>query len=144
MNRKPEIEARLDRSLDRQISAPKLDQKFDAAVWSRIEAAESRASQLVVAQSDVRKVRTADLSRWLFVSNVIGVAVAVTLAIYFGARAFGGIGVHVDFNNVAVPTPSTELLIQVVTGVGYVFTLAALGLTVSLTSFGRRLRAQFG
>ena len=37
------IEARLERSLRKQVTPPKLDGRFDAAVWSRIAAEEKKA-----------------------------------------------------------------------------------------------------
>ena len=41
MNHTPnsrDVEARLERSLRNQVRVPKLDGRFDAAVWARIEA----------------------------------------------------------------------------------------------------------
>src|SRR4051812_34880481 len=90
MNRTQEIEARLDRSLATQIRVPKLGAQFDAAVWSRIEAEESRAVDPLAAIPDPALARAAQLSRWMLFSNLIGAAVAIVLAIYFGVRAFGG------------------------------------------------------
>ena len=141
MNRKLEIEARLDRSLARQIAVSRLDRQFDSAVWSRIEAEEGRAANPITANPVPARARGANLSRWLFVSNLIGAGVAVVLAIYFSLRAFGGFEIGLGLQ---LPSLSPEFVVQAITGVGYVLTLVALGLALSLTSFGRRLLAQVG
>ena len=43
---KLQIEARLERSLRNQVRAPKLDGRFDAAVWARIESEKSAAASV--------------------------------------------------------------------------------------------------
>ncbi|MEJ0084725.1 MAG: hypothetical protein WDO72_03535 [Pseudomonadota bacterium] len=140
MNRKLEIEARLDRALATQIAAPKIDGRFDAAVWSRIEAEEAAATNPAGASVEPGRARIANLSRWMFVSNAVGTTVALILAIYFGLRAFGGVNPGLKFE---MPALSQEFLMQAMTGVGYVLTFVVLTFAVALTSFGRRLRAQF-
>ena len=129
-----DIEARLERSLKKQIAAPRLDRGFDAAVWSRIEAAEGRAT------NPVSVSRAEKLSRWLFLSNVAGGLVVVVLALYFGLRAFGGIDLGVTLT---IPRIPESLVSSVITATGYVITVLVLGFVFTLTSFGRRLRAQF-
>ena len=62
-----EIESRLERSLRKQVRAPKLDGRFDAGVWSRIEASAAPAATS----------RRTLMPRWLIASHVLGVLVAL-------------------------------------------------------------------
>jgi hypothetical protein len=124
-----DVEARLERSLRNQVRIPKLDGRFDAAVWSRIEAGKVRAMAPVPSAG----------SRWMFVSNVIGALVAVALVVYFGVQAFSGAGVSVP-----VPEVSTGLVERAVTLLMWPMTILALGTGVMFTPLGRRLRAEFG
>jgi len=125
-----DVEARLERSLRNQVRVPKLDGRFDAAVWSRIEAAKVQA----VAPA----ARNAG-SRWMFATNVIGGLVTVALVIFFGAQAFIGSGVPVP-----VPEVSTGLVERAVTLLMWPMTILALGTGIMFTLLGRRLRAEFG
>lgn len=125
-----DVEARLERSLRNQVRVPKLDGRFDAAVWSRIEAGKVHA----VAPA----VRTAG-SRWMFATNVIGALVTVALVIFFGAQAFTGNGVSVP-----VPEVSTGLVERAVTLLMWPMTTLALVTGVMFTPLGRRLRSEFG
>jgi predicted secreted protein len=136
MTNKLDIETRLDRSLQNQVAAPRLDGRFDAAVWKRIAAEEQRARQPVVSAG----TSTAGLPRWMLVTNLIGVSVAVLLAIYFGMKAFTGVNVDV---NVDVPqiAPAAK---QVIVAVSVqVVTLAALIFGLMFTPLGRRLKSVF-
>jgi len=125
-----DVEARLERSLRNQVRVPKLDGRFDAAVWSRIEAGKVRAVAPVLPSAG---------SRWMFVSNVIGALVAVALVVYFGVQAFTGAGVSLP-----VPEVSTGLVERAVTLLMWPMTILALGTGVMFTPLGRRLRAEFG
>jgi len=129
-------EARLDRSLQNQIKAPRLDARFDAAVWSRIDAAEAWAT------NPVAKSRAEKLSRWMFVSNAVGGLVVVVLGLYFGLRAFGGVEISVSLP-AALPNVSDAVVSQVVMFCGYLLTFLVLGFVFAITPFGRRLRAHF-
>jgi negative regulator of sigma E activity len=132
MTRKLEIEANLDRSLARQVKAPRLDRRFDAAVWARIEAAEQRAT------NPVPQSRASSSARWLFFINVIGVASAALLVVIFGLQSLSGASVHLPLPEVSATT-GTEILrfaTQTVTIVSLVFGLL-------FTPIGRRLRAEF-
>jgi len=127
MNRKLNIEARLERSLRSQVRVPKLDGRFDAAVWARIEAAAAPA---------VRERSAA--SRWLFASNLVGIAVAIVLVGFFGWQSLSGVEV-----NVALPTVSPGLIERLVPAMIWPVTGIALAFGMMFTSTGRRLRAEF-
>jgi hypothetical protein len=133
MTRKLDIEANLDRSLANQVKAPRLDRRFDAAVWARIEASQQRATNPV---SEIAKPRSS--GRWLFAVNVVGVAVAVALVLIFGMQPYADVTVN-------VPTPEVSVAIQ-----AQIFKFAAQTITVVsvvfgllFTPIGRRLRAEF-
>jgi len=132
-----DVEARLDRSLASQVRAPKLDRRFDAAVWARIEA-EQRAHQPVV--TPVPKVSN-DAQRWLFASNVAGFIVAAVLVVYFGMRMLGGVAAEMP----AMPMPafSPEQTDATIKLMGWVFTGLALVFGLMFTPLGRRVRAEF-
>jgi hypothetical protein len=102
MNRQLEIEARLERSLRRQVSAPRLDGRFDAAVWSRIEREEQRTAQSSHPPTPARA--PARTPRWLVASNLIGAGVAVTLILVSVARSLTG----VELPELAVELPQVS------------------------------------
>jgi hypothetical protein len=141
MSRK-DIEARLDRSLQNQIAVPRLDRRFDAAVWARIEAAEAPAAATNpgVTPATARALRA---SRWLAVSNAVGIAVTLAVALYFVLRTFGGIEIPVGDVDVSVPAISEDMVARITGVLGQVLGLAALVFGLSFTSFGRRVRASF-
>ncbi len=134
MNTKPEIEARLDRSLARQVRVPKLDRRFDGGVWARIEAAKG-AEQVAAADTNSPAARA---SRWLFASNVAGYLVAALLVVYFGARMLGGIEIEMP-----VPSLSPELSAMSQQIISWGFTIGSLAFGLMLTPLGRRLRSEF-
>lgn len=134
MTQKLDIEAALERSLRKQVKAPQLDGRFDAAVWSRIEAAGQRAPASRVAAPLPAS------AHWLSIINGVGVAVALMLVVYFGAQALGPVEVNVP----AVSTPEisastmnlvARLAVNIVTAASLVFALM-------FTSLGRRLKAE--
>jgi TRAP-type C4-dicarboxylate transport system permease small subunit len=131
MNRKTEIEARLDRSLKNQIRAPQLDRRFHAAVWSRIDG----ASAVV----PVARVRTG-AARWLFVSNVVGAIVAIALMGYFGVQVLMGSELSVALPLPEVPPGFFE---RVVAMISWPVTVLALAFGLMFTSLGHRLRSEF-
>jgi hypothetical protein len=138
-----EIEARLDRSLGNQIKAPRLDAEFDAAVWARIAAAEAKATSLVDSTESSR-VRRA--SRWLAITNSIGITVTLGIAAYFALRAFGGIETPMNLGvdvPVSMPVIPEGMVTQIVAVLGQVLGCAALALGLSFTPFGRRVRSVF-
>jgi hypothetical protein len=134
MTHKLEIEAALERSLRAQIKAPRLDGRFDASVWSRIEAAEQRVPALHVAAP------VAASARWLFIVNVVGTAVALALILYFGGQAFGSVELTVP--KVAAPEISPPMMKEITEFAVPLFTGAALVFGLMFTSLGRRLRAE--
>jgi hypothetical protein len=138
MNGTKEIEARLDRSLRNQIGAPRLDRRFSAAVWARIEVENAKAANPVVASAPSRAVRA---SRWLAMSNAIGVALTLAVVAFFVLRAFGGISTPPIDLAVSVPAIPEPMVAQIVGVLGQVLGGLALVFGLSFTSFGRRLRA---
>jgi hypothetical protein len=131
MTRKQHIEANLDRSLANQVKAPRLERRFNAAVWARIEAAEQRATQPVAARREPKP------ARWLFISNGIGVAVAVLLVVKFGMESFSGVSVN-------VPTPELSFVAseQMIKIAAQAISIAAVAFGFMFTPYWRRLRAE--
>jgi hypothetical protein len=136
-------EARLDRSLGNQIKVPRLDARFDAAVWARIAAAEAKATSPAVSLESSRALRA---SRWLAITNSIGITVTLVIAAYFALRAFGGIETPVNLSvdvPVSMPVIPEAMVTQIVAVLGQVLGIAALAFGLSLTPFGRRIRSAF-
>jgi hypothetical protein len=139
MSRK-DIEARLDRSLANQIEVPRLDRRFDAAVWARIEAEEARATNPV---ADLAPSRAERASRWLAISNVVGITVTLGVALYFVLRTFGGIELPVTDVDVTMPVIPEDMTARIIGVLGQVLGVVALLFGLSFTSIGRRVRASF-
>lgn len=138
MKSRQQIEAQLDRSLERQVAVPRLDSKFNAAVWERIAADEARATNPVV------EARTPRATRWLLISNVVGALVALALIANFGFKLLGGATIEPDISaNMQLPEISAVTANQLMQVGGYLIAAAAVAFGFSLTSFGRRLRATF-
>ena len=135
MTRKQDIEARLDRALEKQIAVPRLDGRFDAAVWARIDSEQSRATNPVLSEASAHASR---VSRWLSISNALGIAVAAALAVYFGLQMFSG--VEVNFS-VDIPLPAVDETGVMMTTGGYVLGLLAIAFGLAFTSLGRRVRS---
>ena len=133
MTNKLDIETMLDRSLQKQLTAPRLDGRFDAAVWARIAAQEQGATNPVQ-----EPTRSPSSARWLFVINVIGVAVAVLLVVIFGTQLFTDVSVNLPTPEVSAATGDKILRIAAQT-----ITLASLVFGLLFTPIGRRLRAEF-
>ena len=131
MKRKFDIETNVDRSLANQVKAPRLGRSFDAAVWARIEAAEQRAT------NPVPQRKSPSSARWLFISNVVGVGVAVLLVMIFGLQPFADV-------SVSVPTPeiSAAASAQIFKIAGQGVGAVALVFGLLFTPIGRRLRAE--
>jgi hypothetical protein len=134
MKKQSVIEAVLERSLRSQVKAPRLDGRFDASVWSRIEAAEQRSPVNAIA------VPVPDSARWMFIVNGIGAAVALVLLVYFGAQAFGGVQLNVPV--VAAPEISATTMNRIMSAGPQVISGASLVFALMFTSLGRRLRAE--
>ena len=133
-----DIETRLERSLRNQVLLPHLDRRFDAAVWARIEQedAKSRASESAPQP-------THRMSRWLAISNSLGIVVTLGVALYFALGSVGGIdppALSLELN-VALPAIADNTVERIISALGYVLGGAALAFGLSFTSFGRRWRA---
>jgi hypothetical protein len=128
------IEARLERSLRRQVTAPKLDGRFDAAVWSRI-AAEDRAGA-----SGKASVPAAnrDMPRWLLACNAIGITVTVVLVVWFGAGQMSGVDLALDLG-VELPRVTQDQQQSLLMLASRVVTAAAVLFGLMFTRIGRRL-----
>lgn len=133
MTRKLDIEATLDRSLANQVKVPRLDRRFDAAVWARIEAAQQRATNPV---PEISRPRSS--ARWLFVINVVGVAVAVALVLIFGMQPYADVTV-----NVPTPEVSAATQVQILEFAAQTITIVSVVFGLLFTPIGRRLRAEF-
>ena len=139
MSRK-DIEARLDRSLANQIEVPRLDRRFDAAVWARIEAEEGKATNPV---ADAAPSPAERASRWLAISNIVGITVTLGVALYFVLRTFGGIELPTGGVDVTMPVIPEDMTVRIVAVLGQVLGAVALVFGLSFTSLGRRVRASF-
>jgi hypothetical protein len=133
MNRKLEIEARLERSLRGQVRTPRLDGRFDAAVWSRIAAEEKKHATVPASRR---------LPGWLVVGNIIGILVTVAVVIVYGVSALNGLDLQLELSTAitGVSPGQQQVLIQVIA-----WSIAGAALTYGLmfTRIGRRLRAEF-
>jgi hypothetical protein len=132
MTRKLDIEAKLDRSLANQVKVPRLDRRFDAAVWARIEAAQQRATNPVPENAKPRSS-----ARWLFGVNVVGVAVTVALVLIFGMEPYADVTVHVPTPEVSATTQA-----QIYKFAGQTITVISVVFGLLFTPIGRRLRAE--
>jgi len=134
MKRKAEIEAALESSLRNQVKVPRLDGRFDAAVWARIAREESRT-----ATSPIAPKASASTARWLGIINVAGlVTVAIVMWIY-GAPMLAGADSAVSWTALSAATQE-----RIVEGVSMGLAAAALVFGMMFTPWGRRLRAELG
>lgn len=125
-------EARLERSLRKQVVAPKLDGRFDAAVWSRIAAEEKRAAAPMPARA------RAETPRWLAACNMIGIGVTVVLVVFYAIRAVGGIDLGLDLS-VSLPSFSAEQQSLLIKKMGPIVSTLAVLFGFMFTRHGRRL-----
>lgn len=134
MKRNLEIEAALERSLRKQVSAPRLDESFDAAVWARIAAEESKAA----APQAARPAASSGAGRWLFIVNALGLLCVAVVVCVYGFQWLGGLhleGSIPDFT----PVISERNAVSWSTGIAG----AALLFAFLYTPWGRRLRDEF-
>ena len=129
------IEARLERSLRRQVTAPKLDGRFDAAVWSRI-ADEDRAARKAPAADPA--MHLSRMPRWLLACNVLGIAFTAVLVLWFGVRQVSGIEVGQELG-FEWPRMTLEQWQSLFVLTGYAISAAAVLFGLMFTRFGRRL-----
>ncbi len=133
MNRKNEqIESRLERSLRNQVRAPKLDGRFDAAVWARIE--KEAAPKAAPAP---RK-----LPGWLVASNAVAALVTIALIVFVGAESLSGVDVGSELG-VKLPQVAPGLVERVIQSLAWPITGVALLFGLKFTGIWRRLRAEF-
>ena len=132
MKANPEIEAILERSLRKQVKVRQLDKSFDAGVWARIEAEESRSA------APARPASSSSVGRWLFVLNAVGIA---AVCVFLGVFLFQWLaGVQVD---TTVPVSSFEVSDQTATVWATGIAGAALLAGLLYTPWGSRLRDEF-
>jgi hypothetical protein len=104
MKRNTEIEATLERSLRAQVKVQRLDSKFDAKVWARIEAeARPVAARVPVSRAVVKA------GRWLNVVNIASLASAAIFVSFFCARMLADVDISVTLPEFS-PTVSAELI----------------------------------
>ena len=130
----PEIEARLHRSLMKQVRVPQLDRRFDAGVWARIEAQEQAQAQALAAPVS----RRSGAEKWLVTSNIVGIVVAAVLVLFFGLRMFSGAEVEVP-----IPDFSGAEGQQAAQIFSWTVATVAVGVAAMFTPVGRWLRAEF-
>jgi hypothetical protein len=128
-----EVEARLHRSLTNQVRVPQLDRRFDAGVWARIEAQEQ--AQTVPALPGSHRSNS---ERWLLASNVLGIAVAAVLVLYFGLRMFSGVDLHSTLTDFSASVDH-----QAASIITWTVTLASLVCAAMFSPLGRWLRSEF-
>lgn len=130
-----QVEFQLDRSLQKQLGVPRLDGRFNAAVWQRI-AAQSAPS------AAVPRRRSAG-SRWLMLSNFVGVGISLGLVAYVLLRSATGVQVDVELPAVpaalSLPELPGQTVAMLVKGMGWVLTLISVGLAFAFTSSGKRV-----
>jgi len=135
MKDKSQIEATLERSLRRQVAVPRLDRKFDAGVWARIEAEQSRAAMQVLQASGNTTPATA---RWLNLINVLGLASVTIFLCVFGWQMLSGMHISESLPEISAATRESIAM----NGSLVIGTLAvAFGLM--FTPWGQRLRDEF-
>lgn len=132
VNKRDKIEARLERSLRNQVRAPKLDGRFDAAVWARIEKS--------AAPKAVPKPR--HMPRWLVASNVIAVLVSIALVVFVGGKAISGVETGLVMP-VELPHVEPGLVERAILSLDWPIAGLALLFGLKFTGIWRRLRAEF-
>jgi len=132
MKRNLEIEAVLERSLRKQVSVPRLDASFDAAVWARIEAEESRAA------APARPAVPAGAGRWLSIVNALGIASVAVVVCVYGFQWLGGLQLETSIPDFS-PVISERNAMHWSTGIAG----AAMLFAFLFTPWGRRLRDEF-
>ena len=132
------IEAVLERSLRKQVKVPRLDRRFDARVWARIEAQESRATAAAPAA-------TPQVARWLDIVNILGLAsVAIVFCMFGAAGANDGAQALAGMElNVSMPEISAATWERIVSGISMGIAGAAIVFGLMFTPVGRRLRDEF-
>jgi hypothetical protein len=136
MKDKSLIEAALDRSLRKQVKVPRLDSRFDAAVWARIEAAESRSA---VPMQPMPASAASPMARWLFWSNVLALGSAAVFLCMFGAQMLSGVDVSAFVPEISAATRERILMNSCT-----IIATAAVAIGLLFTPLGRRVREELG
>ena len=135
MKDKSQIEFSLERSLRKQVVVPRLDRKFDAGVWARIEANEARVAAPAM-QASVYSTPVA--ARWLNMINILGLATVTIFLCVFGWQMLSGMNISESLPEISAATRQNIVM----NGSMAIATLAfAFGLM--FTPWGRRLRDEF-
>lgn len=127
-------EARLEQSLRAQVKPPRLDGRFDAAVWTRIAAEDQTA------RSRPPMVTRGRTPRWLLACNVIAVLATVAL-VGWAAWPVEGLDPGVELS-LELPTFSLDQRLSFMKSAGLAVAAAALLYGFKYTRMGRRLLAQ--
>lgn len=132
MKTKLQIEAALDRSMRKQVTPPRLDSGFNAAVWQRIAAEEAKAAA-------PRRAAPA-VSRWLLASNAIGIVVSLVLIVYCVVSGLSGVEMSVALPSMALPEISAATDARLTVIFLWSITIASMALAFAFTGMGRRVR----
>lgn len=136
MKHKAQIESVLDRSLRQQVKVQRLDSQFDAAVWARIEAEESRGTAPALRST---ASGTPKAARWLYAINLLGLgSVAIFLCVY-GTQLLAGMDV-----SAMAPELSASTRTSILMNASTVIATVAVAIGLMFTPLGRKLRAEFG
>jgi hypothetical protein len=135
MKDKSQIEAMLERSLRRQITAPRLTRQFDAGVWARIEAGESRG---VAPALQTSANASPAMARWLNAINILGLASVAIFLFAMGWPLLSGMDIGESLPDISATNAS------VVMNGSVVIATVAVGFGLMFTPWGRRLRDEFG
>jgi hypothetical protein len=136
MKDKTQIEATLERSLRKQVKVPRLDSRFDAAVWARIEAQESRSA------APARQMPASEASptaRWLYWINIVALGAAAIFLCIFGAQMLAGVDVSAMLPEISVASRDRILRDSCT-----VISTVAVAIGLLFTPLGQRLREELG
>ena len=127
-------EVALERSLRNQVKVPRLDRKFDAAVWARIDAEESRAAAL-------SRVPVANpmAARWLSAINFLGLATVAIVIWFYGAPMLADTDIAASWTDLSAASRE-----RIVEGLSMGMAGAAILFGMMYSPWGRRLREELG
>jgi hypothetical protein len=135
MKDKSQVEAALERSLRKQVTVPRLDRKFDAGVWARIEAESTRAATPAV-QKPTSSAMTA---RWLNIINIAGVVSVALFLYFFGWQSLSGMNIGESLTEISAAT--RENILQ---NIMWIVSTLAVAFGLMYTPLGRRVREELG
>jgi hypothetical protein len=135
MKDKSQIEAALERSLRRQVTVPRLDRKFDAGVWARIEAEQARAMAPAL-PAPVES--TPVMARWLYLINILGLATVTIFLCVFGWQMLSGMNISESLPEISAATRRS-----IVMNGSMAIAMLAFAFGLMFTPWGRRLRDEF-